>query len=323
MSSSEPIDIGGPFIGIYSTCFLCAALWGISNMQLYMYFIQYSKDNWALKGLAVWMWALGTVAQGLFIVGLSKLVFIRWEEIPNNSSLPLPEEIVAEALISGLSGASTQLFFVYRLWKFTQQKRYPVILIPLILTQLALSLLTAAVVTGSQAAIVLLEREFKTLSVTIFILGIIVDVGIAASMGYQLLTHRSGMTHSNRMVSYLFTLSIASGFWTAFTTGVSIVVFFTSNNSLNYSGVYISLCPIYTNTVLANLNVRQYISSQGQLGSALGSLNFATKALGQPINSRNMPNTLTNIDISLEETSYHEAQSSSRGIEERHCTRMA
>ncbi|TFK37430.1 hypothetical protein BDQ12DRAFT_160057 [Crucibulum laeve] len=258
-------------------------------MYRYMYFVQYWKDHWAMKGLAVWMWVLGTVAQGLF----------------------------AEALISGLAGASTQLFFVYRLWNFTQQKRYPIILVPLILTQLALSLLTAAVVTGSQAAIVLLEKDFKKLSVTIFILGIVIDVGIAASMGYQLLEHRRGMAHSNRMLNYLFTLSIASGFWTAFTTGVSIIIFFTSNNSLNYSGVYIALCPIYTNTVLANLNVRQYISNQGQLRSVLGSLNFAAKTSGQPPNPPNTPNLSTIIEIPIGDCSHQEAQSSSRGMEER------
>ncbi|KIJ06274.1 hypothetical protein PAXINDRAFT_20528 [Paxillus involutus ATCC 200175] len=65
---------------------------------------------------------------------------------------------------------------------------------------------------------------------------------------------------TDRMLLRLILVSINTGLWTAVLALLSIILLVSlPATELVYAGVYYPLCTLYSNTFLANLNIRSYI----------------------------------------------------------------
>lgn len=97
------------------------------------------------------------------------------------------------------------------------------------------------------------------------------DIFLAGCMIFMLLSERTGTVSesSNQLISKLVVFSLNSGFWTAL---VALTVVITLSAvplpDLIFPAVYTMLCPLYCNTVLANLNSRKFLKRAGGMSTS-------------------------------------------------------
>jgi hypothetical protein len=104
-----------------------------------------------------------------------------------------------------------------------------------------------------------LERE-NTLCIAYNTIAAATDIALASCMMYLLQSERSGFNSSDQLVGKLILFSFNSGFWTALVALATIITLVAIPlPNLVYPGVYSMLCPLYCNTVLANLNSRRFL----------------------------------------------------------------
>ncbi|KAF8885235.1 hypothetical protein CPB84DRAFT_1788493 [Gymnopilus junonius] len=277
------IDISGPFNGIYSSSYICAALLGISIAQTYMYFRNYPKDRIILKLFVLWLLGLNTASQILVVKGLSRPLLKNWANVVAlQSAVP---EFVWQILTTGLLSSSAQIFFTYRLWFYSSKNiLYPLVLVPAALSQLVADIIYIVGALGSDTTNTSLhDIDFERAATAANSIAVGVDILIAALMGYRLLTSRSGFARTDRMVNTLFVITVNSGLWTAIVAIIALAASLKFSNILNYAAIYITLAPLYCNTVLANLNVRDYVRSKGEnenTMSVLSGIKFKTTRRG-------------------------------------------
>ncbi|KAF9058451.1 hypothetical protein BDP27DRAFT_580796 [Rhodocollybia butyracea] len=265
------INISGVFIGLYSSAFICAAFWGITVAQVYMYFRNYPKDRLLLKLYVLWLLALSTAHEILLIKGLTRPLLFNWANVVALQSA-IPEIVwqilVTETLTQGLVSCSVQIFFTYRLWIYSSKNKiYPLVLIPAALSQLVADIIYIDGTINpdvNNADPNLHGISFERAAVAANSIAVGVDILIAGLMGYRLLTSRSGFARTDRMVNTLFIITVNSGLWTAIVAIIALIASLKFANLLNYAAIYVMLAPLYCNTVLANLNVRDYVRSQGE-----------------------------------------------------------
>jgi len=243
---------GATFIGVV----LATALWGISCMQCFVYFMNYTKDNWVTKALVAFVWTVGTVHEILIVKGLYVVLISYYGDLPRLSYIQ--PELVWQVFPTGLMALASQLFFAHRLWLFSGRKwQFPAIIIPAALSHLVLDLVyipeTVNIVATTNLKVV------SNLSIAANAIAGGVDVVIAVCMLYYLRKEHCPFKGTKRMVTYLMAFTVNSGLWTAL---IAVVVMITEGvlpNNIIFAAIYNMLAGLYGNTVLANLNAREFI----------------------------------------------------------------
>jgi len=257
------LNIGSLYGAIYAACFVSTGLWGVSCMQTFIYYTNYPHDKQWIKLLVAGLWLADTAHQVLIIVGLYRTVVMEFGSVVVLTSVPLEStwSILPSVIVSTIS----QSFFTYRLWKFSGQKAiFLMILIPSILAQFAATIvymrdslhnLTAAELHNSGH----IALGFNTLAA-------VTDIGLAVCMVYLLLKERTGLNESNRMVILLVIFTVNSGLWSAIVAlAVAITLAAQPSPNMTFGALYFVLSSIYCNTILGNLNSRDFIRQRGML----------------------------------------------------------
>ncbi|KAF9066071.1 hypothetical protein BDP27DRAFT_1424215 [Rhodocollybia butyracea] len=190
-----------------------------------------------------------------------------------------PIESSVQALMTVLAALITQCFFTYRLYIFTSRRLlFPMIFVstmrfntlipsdfirnlvklPLIIGQLVVEAIALKISFATHNNQQLKAKSFISPTIASNAFPVAIDAGIAACMTYWLFKESKGITGSHVMIVRLITLTINSGFWTA---SVALAVFVGSivGSDEIYGTIYYLLGPLYCNTVLANLNAREYL----------------------------------------------------------------
>ncbi|EEB92089.1 hypothetical protein MPER_09453, partial [Moniliophthora perniciosa FA553] len=94
------------------------------------------------------------------------------------------------------------------------------------------------------------------------ILAAVIDVAIAVAMVYLLRrTKIEGMSQTQRMIARLTMYSVHTGLWTALLSIFVAVTLAAYPTTFIFIGLYVPISPLYCNTLLANLNLRQHVRS--------------------------------------------------------------
>ncbi|KAF9066038.1 hypothetical protein BDP27DRAFT_1054529 [Rhodocollybia butyracea] len=251
------LDLSESHGGLYISAHVVSALWGISCMQIFTYFVHYPKDSAILKILVVVLWSIFTIQLVSIIQPEYFFLIASWG---NPAALLVdPIETSVEALMTAITALIAQCFFTYRLYLFSRRMLFPIIFFPLIIGQLvieAVALHNSFTTTNVQE---LTTKSFINPTIASNAFPVVIDAGIAACMAYWLFKEAKGAARSHVMIVRLITLTINSGFWTASVALVVLVGSIVGNLAQTYGTIYYLLCPLYCNTVLANLNAREYI----------------------------------------------------------------
>jgi len=261
----------------FATC----AVWGVTNVQLFLYLLRHVNDPWKLKALALSIWTLDSLHQAL--------VTYRNPIIPIGANfLPFSlQDIVFDALPFlpfALVSVLGQAFFAYQCERVSK-RRYLILACaaPLILFQLALPIV---LLSDIERSVLSYQDELtdETAGWLIRINGILhlhndlllASVAIGASLNILMTGFliaflwrgyvRNGFAFQRPRplffrVVLLFT---NTGLFTAIYSFLTIFMIAYTRVVYDLFGVYIKLlAPLYTCSVLANLNARDYLTAYG------------------------------------------------------------
>jgi len=215
--------------------------------------------------MVVWLWLMDTTHQALVIKAMFGIFVSRFGDV---AALALiPPDFVSEIIFTVLVSSTAQLFFTYRIWLFSGKKWiFPALAIPTVIVQIVIQTVYMAglLVNGSLPE---LKRE-NAMGIAYNSIAAGTDIALAGCMIYLLRSERSAFEVSNQLVSRLVLFSLNSGLWTAVVALATVVTLvMIPLPGLIFPAVYTMLCPLYCNTVLANLNSRKFLQQSSRTAS--------------------------------------------------------
>ncbi|KAJ6498095.1 hypothetical protein C8R47DRAFT_1317885 [Mycena vitilis] len=271
---SDPQDISGPAPPLVE--FVCtivgSVLWGITCMQTFLYIIRHQeRDSPWIKFMVAWLWFMDTahtviVARGFwvlvykvhdpFILSQEYLVSIIMAVLELDTSA-----LQYAGVFTALVAFPTQLFFTYRVWKISNNWTPVAVVFVIAATyQLGASIAftTICLQHGPTAEIIF---QIEKLPMSLWGVGAAQDILISVVLLWMLWTSRGGayFQSTDKMLARLSVVVVNTGVWTALVALFIIVTMVVWPTIQIYVSLYFVLCPLYCNTLLANLNARQFI----------------------------------------------------------------
>ncbi|TFK29252.1 hypothetical protein FA15DRAFT_632122 [Coprinopsis marcescibilis] len=287
-------SMGAALIGV-----VCASvLYGVSCVQTWYYFNHYRTDVWYIKSLVGAVWLFDTVHQILISHTVYHYVISNYDNPSNLGNLVW--SILLEVLFNGFIGLLVQGFLTLRVWRLSNEN------IPLTVTIGALVLAEFACSAAFTVQSMKLHTwadlgNLKGLSISVNIVGVVVDVFIAGALFYFLSRSRTGFKKSDTMISRLILFTVSTGFLTSLCAIGSLVSILAWGQTLIYVAFYFSIGRLYSNSVLATLNARKSIRGLGEDGDELSfSLQSFAKSGSKELTSMRQTNISIKIDTMQE-----------------------
>ncbi|RDB25722.1 hypothetical protein Hypma_006345 [Hypsizygus marmoreus] len=273
----DPPPIGSEVVLLPFT----GALWGATCVQTFMYFVHYSRnDRLPLKLLVVWLWMADTVHLILTLLGVYQLTVVHYGDLAFVST-------ISPNFLTVVS-CPVQLYFTYRIWIISgKNPLFGIVFVPLAIAQ-------PAIYTGARSCYGNITTNKTLYGITEMLIAVWstsagIDVLIAASLSYyvwRFKTTLSGFRSTDKLLDRVAVLTINTGVWTALCSLFTIITITAFPSSPAFTAVAFLICPLYCNTLLANLNSRGFLrgSDDDPMGDQFrpsfnGSLAFATDEL--------------------------------------------
>lgn len=246
--------MGAIMIGVV----FASALWGVSSAQAFYYFTNFREDPHYLKTLVALVWMLDTIHQALISHSIYHYVITNFSNIQKLDSIT--PSLIVEVEVNAIVAFVVQLFFIWRIWKLSEEKYY----IPVMIIAIA----TAGLVVSSAYV----HKAFKldgfhelvklqTLSALVNVFSAVTDVLIAAVMVYLLHSARSGIQHTDTVINRLLVFVINTGLLTSICAVCSLIAVLLAPDRFIHICFFFTLGRLYTNSFLATLNTRHSMFS--------------------------------------------------------------
>ncbi|PBK61024.1 hypothetical protein ARMSODRAFT_678319 [Armillaria solidipes] len=208
VAPSDLYKLTGP---VLIGCFLSLILYGILCDQVYIYYISFPKDNLTSRTVVYVLWLTETVQTATNIYytfntfcydfgNLSGLddVSIIWFTIP---------------ILSGFVGCIAQLFYAWRMYKFSKKARWLCIILSVIaFTQFAAAIYCGIQIRNSGHYLDLRKNSKVRVTAIIWLGGsVLCDTAIALCMTYLLSRAQTGLKSTRILLSRLIRLTIETG----------------------------------------------------------------------------------------------------------------
>ncbi|KAI0700017.1 hypothetical protein C8T65DRAFT_289459 [Cerioporus squamosus] len=240
---------GAALIGLI----VSACLYGITLLQTFSYFRNYSKDATFIKSLVITL----TVLDTLHLALCTRTIY--WYLVTNfgnTSNLDMTTwSMSLQTDCNGLIGLIVEVFFARRLWMMSRNW-----LITGIVVVLAFLHFGLGVVFTAESFILGRYSKFKSLTwETCLGLGAaaVADIIIAAAMCYYLYTKRTGLKRTDSVVALLMVYSVNSGLTTSIIATICVVTFAAMPTNFVWLSFFWIMGKCYVNSFLALLNSRE------------------------------------------------------------------
>ncbi|KAM5537178.1 hypothetical protein V8D89_009111 [Ganoderma adspersum] len=246
MSSYGPLLIGA---------LLSCVLYGMSVIQLFMYFNTYERDSIWMKLYVVLVWVIETASVICVLVALWPVLILKWGSLHELSLTQLP------MLMTAVGTFLVHMFYIWRIFKVNGgQALLPCLLIPFTLYQMIETWVYVHAGLTNTSLTTLSGRVSTALGISGRAAIAFVDIAIVALMIHVLLKDGAPQFKSSRkMIFKLIVLTINTGLWTAVFAIIVLALLIRYPNDLFYTAIDFPLTSLYLNSLLANLNARESI----------------------------------------------------------------
>ncbi|KAK0200453.1 hypothetical protein DFS33DRAFT_1361690 [Desarmillaria ectypa] len=250
---SDLYKITGPLL---IGTFLNLALYGVLCDQVYIYYISFPKDRLASKIIVYVLWLIESVQTVLNVYDMFDTFCYDFGNISELDGVHLSWFNVP--ILSGFVGCVCQLFYAWRMHKFTKKARW----ISITLSMVAFIQFSGAIVCGIQSRSYDhysdLQMNLTVKVATMIWLGgsALCDAAIALCMTYLLSRAHTGLKSTRILISRLTRLTIETGTATATLAVIGIALFLVYPSNNYHTVPAICLVKVYSNTVLAVCNSR-------------------------------------------------------------------
>ncbi|KAI0804586.1 hypothetical protein BC629DRAFT_1488146 [Irpex lacteus] len=264
---SLPADCLPPvYLGPYSGAEAIAigfsmALWGMTCMQMFLYFTNNFNDERLLQALVIFVWILNTANEFLLLSGLYVAIVTGEILLIGNSRI----EYLVSIWFTVLVGVATQSFFAYRIYKFSKSLFATIVLAFGVFIQLVVGTALFAIEIRVGLGVQFQPAVSKAVVMTTLLISAIMDLSLSVGLCFFLWrTYPRGDLRLRSTAVLLQTVTLVtvnSGLWTAACAIVTVVFAAVFPDNLLFSSFSFLLAPLYCNSLLGSLNARVYIRS--------------------------------------------------------------
>ncbi|KAI0084629.1 hypothetical protein BDY19DRAFT_997543 [Irpex rosettiformis] len=240
---------------------LVSMLFGMTTLQIYVYFSRNPRDSLWMKGVMIVLWILDALHLILTSHTLYHYAVLNYM---NPLSLTIcPWSFAVDMMFGGLNEILVTAIFAYRIWKFSG-KLWPVMLIiPPTLVGFA-----GAAAIGNFALKVPIYEEFKQHYAWIWYLTFsaqsVADIAIAATLTAILIKRRTGFHKTDSIIRTLIVYSINTCALTSSASLASIITYAVMPNNFIFIAFAMVLPKLMLNSLLALLNSRDSIRDKNR-----------------------------------------------------------
>ncbi|KAL1944346.1 hypothetical protein VTO73DRAFT_3531 [Trametes versicolor] len=238
---------------------IAAVLYGITLVQMFLYFRRYPTDTAFLKATVALLCVLDTFATALIAHSLFTYIVVNYWTPAKD--LVIPWSFATENGVTTLITFIVQCYFAECLWRFTRGNKTLVVSIVL--------LAVASLGLGSEATIrIFVDSTAESLATKkVRIIGgfaqgtaAICDVMITWGLCYYLDARRSKINSTNTIIDRLMLYAIQRGALTSITQIFFLITFVAFPGSA-FIPLQTATSKLYVNGLLATLNVRHTLKS--------------------------------------------------------------
>ncbi|KAL1941271.1 hypothetical protein VTO73DRAFT_7483 [Trametes versicolor] len=255
---------GAYLIGVFFEIWL----FGFTSLQSWYYFQHYPKDPLKWKALTVSRLCLEALHASLSChAAYYWLVTNYLNPVALNNSVWSADAALA---VAGVIVFTTHCFFCYRIWIVSARR----VFIPAVIMVLALG---SWGLDWTVLALSVQEKTFSGFTSAIqhtstsgLVLKVATDSTIALSLGYFLHKNKSGISRTDHLANKLTFWAINIGALTSI-VDVLVLAFSEATSNLIFLALYTVVGNLYSNSLLATLNIRIYARTQvlGEDGTSL------------------------------------------------------
>lgn len=243
---------------------LASYLFGCSTMQSYTYYKRFPGDRRVFQVLVATVMML-TFAHIICIVYWTWTLSVTGCENPDGVTI-FSSSRDANLILTPLISTLVQMFFIYRLFKFSGSKTVAAFCGILSMLNLTGTLVDAANALGVSANRTA-QNARNWLTILTLVAAAVCDLVITIGLVYFLQRERRRTkVHQTQNIADRLTLwAIETGLATSMSAVLVIVYFCAMRNTFLWTAVYDVLADVYTNSFLAALNSRKTIRIQDTL----------------------------------------------------------
>ncbi|KAL1709285.1 hypothetical protein EV121DRAFT_286639 [Schizophyllum commune] len=290
----DPESTYGPFMIVLAISW---AFWGVLVAQMCTYYNDYASDSKTMKSVVALVWIADTAQKILISCGLYRCVVLNF----GRSSGITEVAIMDSEIIPHLAVALTmQGFFYLRIYRLSRSYAVIVIYVITTLAQIVFTvvpsimtcILGASVAQGcSASADDLTDSASSIVAMTLpgfMVAAFVADALLSGLMTYIL--YKEYQDASFRRTANLLTrlcyFSVNTGTWTAIFALVTLILYEVDSSSNYYIIFNHSMCSVYSCTLLANLNARNYLRGVGNKSISIKIISFGSNRLQSTTTSK-------------------------------------
>ncbi|PCH42538.1 hypothetical protein WOLCODRAFT_163869 [Wolfiporia cocos MD-104 SS10] len=271
LSGSNGFSLSPTLGATYIGTIFAAILFGVTNVQTYMYYKRNSSDSLLLRNLVFFLWILDGLHQA-FITHAFYTYAVT--DFSDPLALLAPEwSVMAHVFVASTSDAIVRGLFCQRVYKLSGRNW-------LITVVIAIATL---VVLGSSWAFAIkglsLPDYFDLSGITWFVYtslisSVVADLLIASSLCILLSRRRSSFTRSNSVIRLLMIYAINTGALTTICAAICLIIYATmpATSKFAFIAIYFVLPKLLLNSLLGTLNARQGLRERTHTSGGLVSI---------------------------------------------------
>ncbi|KAF7301473.1 hypothetical protein MIND_00712700 [Mycena indigotica] len=253
-------------IQLYATSLIgfavATTIYGISVLQVYLYYRAYPKDRLALKLTVALLFAVDTC--GTMFVCHSLYTYHVFNYYTPLKSLEIPWSFAVEKFLVTFTTFVAQCFYAHTIYKATSHRLTSAFIMALALAALALGCWTTEQIFDKPLAVVS-THKFAVISACVQSFAALDDVVITASLCYYLRRRRGDLPSTNGLLDTLMVYAVSRGALTA----IAQILFLITNvgfpGRTYWQPFHQVVGKLYVNSVLATLNVRSTFAVRSEV----------------------------------------------------------
>lgn len=251
-----------------------AMLYGITTLQTYVYYMHYSEDTSVIKFIVAAIWLLDSLHVSFMCHTLYYYLIINYGD--PMSLVYVVWSFPASLMANVLAITMVQLFFAHQIYHLCRNKMRWIVTVPIVLSvlaHLAFGMVTVIMTLVNNQASNVSRTRFYTATPAVSAI-VLAEILITTSLCVLLYDSgsRSAVPRTKRLLNTLIIYAVNRCLLTLLVTVAELIVD-ANDQSAWTMGLDFIVGKLYANSLLASLNTRQHLRSQGSGPESNGHVN--------------------------------------------------
>jgi len=251
------------FGAAYIGAMVALALYGITTLQTYLYYIYYPKDKWGMKLIVALLW----VNETLHVSFVSRFMYIYLiRNYGNPSSLAKGHwSLYMSVLCNVVIATLVQSFFATRIYSLGKKKWLVGFITFFIVAHFAFGIEFVVNLFRINVFANFIQIKYST-ALPFAIAAVVPDVLISGSLCYFLESNKqliTGIRRTEVLINLLMAYAVNRARLTSTAAITEIILYAALPDSFSFLAVDFCVGKLYANTLLATLNARKSLRGKG------------------------------------------------------------